>query len=263
MTHKPLNKNGVHGRTSGRKTWYPKKTKNIQSVQKSTCYWQSLFWTDLPGKKTHNAKCGEKALWWKSCHDLGLLCCLNTWIDRIDIDRKIHWSGHFAARIFCQLKLRSSWGIQQDYGPKYRNKSTIKKNALTEKAQQKTNKQTKSGVAQWEFWLRCFGSTDRFIPRILLDLNKFVFFKGITLNTFAGLMCKYITCLVDVSAAKSSTSYYIHYILFPPFTVNIYTIWSRRTWKHIIIYALCVQADCCLCLSVYFTLIANINISLK
>lgn len=29
--------------------------------------------------------------------------------------------------------------------------------------------------------------------------------------------------------------------------------------KDIIIYALCVQADCCLCLSVYFTLIAHVN----
>lgn len=92
-------------------------------------------------------------------------------------------------------------------------------------------------------------------------LKQVCFFKGMVQNTqhfCRSYVSKYIKCLA-VNAAKSSTSYYIHYILFPPLTVNIYTIWSRRTWKHIIIYALCVQADCCLCLSGYFTLIANIN----
>lgn len=130
------------------------------------------------------------------------------------------WSGHIA-RIFCQLKLSSSWVIQ-DCVQKHRNKSTTIK-CFNRKT---TTKQFLSGAIR-ESWFIVTEMLDSFI-----HFNNTSAPKQGTVQKYSTLLQVFYSNTVHKMlggcyAAKRSTSYYIYYIIFHP-SLWIFALYGQQ-----------------------------------
>ena len=85
------------------------------------------------------------------------------------------------------------------------------------------------------------------IPRILLNWNSFVKIYSpkflLTVVQVWSATTENVSLRLFLSKEGQPVITRVH-ILFPPCTVNVYTVCSTKTWKRVIVCVLSVQADC-------------------